>query len=182
MSSVPKGKQKESPFAARHHFYKLRDAVTGLMLNDFGFSQEKYERNIEKYRQAHQNSSGNVDEIVARWKKKNEAFNAWFIDKECDAVLNILRKIESEFTFGNSIYPSDTPAKISEYCERRKHINAAISYCYILKQEIQYIIKTLPVDMNKFDRFDDMITQQIKLYKGVRRSDNRFLKQMKKNT
>jgi len=41
--SVPKNKRKESKFEAQHHYYKLRDEVTALLVNDFGFSQEKYE-------------------------------------------------------------------------------------------------------------------------------------------
>ena len=82
-----------------------------LMLNDFGFSYEKNQAKIDKYKDMHRNCE-NVDYIVEKWQRKSDAFNKWFIDKECDAVLAILRKIESEFTFGNSIYPSETPAKL----------------------------------------------------------------------
>ena len=63
-----------------------------------------------------------------------------------------------------------------EYCERRKHINEAIAGCYVLKQELNYVIRTLPVDINKFKRFSELIDEQIALYKGVRQKDNRFLK------
>ena len=97
---VPKSKRKESRFEAQHHYFKLRSEVTTLMLLDFGFSKEKYEASIERYRENHK-SAENVDEVVERYKKKCESFNKWFIDKECDAVLDILRKIESEFTAGN---------------------------------------------------------------------------------
>lgn len=175
MSSVPLSRRKESKFEAQHHFYKLRDEVTRLIVNDFGFSKEKYLASIERYREAHKNSE-QIEDVVARWQHKCESFNRWFIDKECDAVLNILRNIESEFTFGNSIYPSDTPAKMDEFIERRRHIDAAIANCYVLKQELHYIIRTLPVDVNKFTRFSEAIDKQIALYKGVRQSDNKFLR------
>lgn len=178
--SVPKGRRKQSRFEAQHHFYKLRDEVTLLMLQDFGFSPEKYQDTIEYYRRCHE-AADNVDEIVARYEKKNEAFNKWFIDKECDAVLNILRNIESEFTQGNSTFPSDTPARLLEFVTRRYHMNNAIAECYVLKQELNYIIRTLPVDKNKFKRFGEAIDKQISLYKGVRQSDNRFLKKDVKN-
>lgn len=173
---VPKGKRKESRFEAQHHYFRLRSEVTNLMLLDFGFSEEKYMKSIERYREAHK-AATNVDEVVARYQKKCESFKKWFIDKECDAVLEILRRIESEFTAGNSIYPSETPAKIMEFCERRKHVDEAIAQCYVLKQELQYIIRTLPVDLNKYERFAVEIDKQIALYKGVRQSDNRLLKQ-----
>ena len=176
--SVPKGKRNESRFEAQHHFYRLRKEVTDLMLLDFGFSVEKYQKQIEHYRSACEHTD-NADEITARYQKKCDSFNKWFIDKECDAVIEMLRNIEREFTLGNSIYPTDTPAKLSEFIERRKHIDNAIGWCYVLKQEINYIIRTLPVDLNKYERFADSIDQQVKLYKGVRKADNRLLKTKK---
>lgn len=177
---VPAGRRKQSRFEARHSYYRLRDEVTALMLQDFGFSREKYQKQIEKYRKSHENAQ-NVDEIVQKMIKKCDSFHKWFIDKECDAVLGILREIETQFTQGNSIYPSDTPAGLSEYCERRRHINEAIGLCYALKQELNYIIRTLPVDINKYTRFDEMINKQIALYKGVRQSDNRLIKEIRGN-
>ena len=68
-----------------------------------------------------------------------------------------------------------------EFCERRKHIDEAIAQCYVLKQEIHYIIRTLPVDLNKYERFAVSIDEQIALYKGVRQADNRLLKPKKNN-
>ena len=173
--SVPVSKRNESRFEAQHHFINLRNEITRLMLNDFGYSEEKYEKQIEKYKETHAKDP-KCDEVVARWTKKCESFNRWFIDQECEAVLSIMRAIESEFTFGNSIYPSDTPAKIQEFCERRKHIDNAIAQCYVLKQELNYIIRTLPVDLNKFARFAKAIDRQVALYKGVRTADNRLIK------
>ena len=178
--SVPNGKRKESRFEAQHHFYRLRADVTNLMLLDFGFSEEKYRKHIERYQETHAQAE-NVDEVVARYQKKCDSFKKWFIDRECDAVLEILRRIESEFTAGNSIYPSETPAKVMEFCERRKHIDEAIAQCYVLKQELQYVISSLPVNINKYERLSVDIDKQIALYKGVRQSDNRLLKQKPNN-
>ena len=174
--SVPKGKRRLSRFEAQHVYIKLRQEVTTLMLLDFGFSKEKYEKMIERYAETHK-TAANVEEVVERYRKKCEAFYNWFIDRECDAIGDILRKIDSEFTEGNSIYMSDTPARLMEFCERRKHINRAISHCYILKQELNYVIRALPVDLNKYTRFAEMIDKQIALYKGVRQADNRYFKE-----
>ena len=171
-----KRKAERITFEAQHHFYRLRAEVTNLMLLDFGFSEEKYRKHIERYRETHAQAE-NVDEAVARYQKKCDSFKRWFIDRECDAVLEILRRIACEFTIGNSIYPSETPAKIMEFCERRKHIDEAIAQCYVLKQELQYIISSLPVNINKYESLSVEIDRQIALYKGVRQSDNRLLKQ-----
>ena len=177
--SVPVGRRKQSRFEAQHQFYILRTEVTKLVMNSFGFSNEKYQEQIERYREAHKSAS-NVDEVVARWKAKAEGFYRIFIPEERRVVLEMLRKIESEFTFGNSIYPTETPAKVMEFCERRKHIDNAIAECYVLKQELNYIIRTLPVDLNKFTRFAEAIDKQVALYKGVRQADNRLMKPKKK--
>ena len=175
MSSTPKSKRSPTKFEAEHHFYGLRDSITTLMLLDFGFSQEKYQKRIEKFRESHQ-SATNVDEVVERYKKKCDSFNRWFIDKECETISDLLRTISVEFTIANSIYPSETAAKVTEYCQRRHHMNEAIATCYALKQEIHYVIRNLPVDINKYKTYSDAIDKQITLYKGVRQSDNRFLK------
>lgn len=176
--SVVKSRRKQSRFEAQHHYYQLRTEVTRLLLQDFGFDEKKYREYIETYRRNHQ-AADNVDEVVEKWEKKCESFNRWFIDSECDAILEILRCIEREFTMGNSIYPSETPAKFIEFCMRRWHINRAIGYCYTLKQELNYVIRTLPVDINKFERFAVSIDEQVNLYKGVRQSDNRLIKPKK---
>lgn len=176
--SVPKGRRNLSRFEAQHNFYKLRGAVTELALLDFGFSEKKYREQIDYYRRS-KSAAEDVDAVVERYEKKCEAFNKWFIDQETAAVVDILRKIENEFTLANSVFPSDTPAKLAEFIVRRYHMNKAIGYCYMLKQEINYVIRTLPVDMNKAERFDEAINKQIKLYKGVRQADNRFLKTKK---
>lgn len=171
---VPAGRRKISKFEAPHHFFKLRAEVTNLMLLDFGFSEEKYKELIERYREHHK-ASENLDEVVERYEKKLKSFQSWFIDKECDTVLKLLQQICTEFTLANSIYPSFTPARMEEIGERRIHLDRAIAYCYALKQEINYIIGTLPVNMNKYERFDDMINRQIGLFKGVREADKRFV-------
>ena len=173
--SVPKGRRQESRFEAIHHFIKLRKEVTNLILCDFGFSEEKYLKQIDRYREAHRTAE-NVEAVVERWEAKNKSFKAWYIDEEGRAILDILRNISTEFTLGNSIYPSGTHAKLLEWLQRRWHINRAIGYCYALKQEIHYAIETLPVDINKYERFSDMIDRQIALYKGVRQASNKMLK------
>ena len=101
-------------------------------------------------------------------------------EKQAEYVAEIrLRNINREFSMGNSIFPGESPAKIIEFLTRRQHINKAIGLCFTLKQEIHYVIRTLPVDINKYERFAVAIDKQIALYKGVRQADNRLLKPKK---
>lgn len=177
--SVPKGRQKESKFEASHQLFKLRDEVTKLVLYDFGFSAKKYRAQIEKFREWHKNDP-NVEEQVANMQQRCESFEKWFIDEEGRAVLDLVRRVEEEFAIGNSIYPSETPARLVEFLVRRWHVNRAIGLCYALKREINYVIRTLPVDINKYDRFAKAIDQQVALFKGVRKADNRLIRPHKK--
>ena len=77
--SVPKSKRKESRFEAQHNLYILRKEVTNLVVADFGFSEEKYLEQMERYRAAHR-SAENVDEVCARWQEKCEGFKVWYAD------------------------------------------------------------------------------------------------------
>ena len=51
--SVPKSKRKESRFEAQHNLYILRKEVTNLVVADFGFSEEKYLEQMERYADGH---------------------------------------------------------------------------------------------------------------------------------
>ena len=178
MSNVPKSQQKESDFEASHNLYKLRDEITRLTCNSFGFSKEKYQKRIEEFREWYQKNP-KCDEIVARMEAKCEAFNDWFVAEERTAILDMLRKIQTEFSVGNSIFPSDTPARLLEFLVRRYHMNRAIGYCFALKQEIQYVLRVLPVDNNKYEHLSKAIDKQVALFKGVRQADNRLIRPTK---
>ena len=45
---IPKSKRKESQFEVFHHFTQMRKKITDLLLRDFGYSYEKFNKNIEK--------------------------------------------------------------------------------------------------------------------------------------
>ena len=72
-----------------------------------------------------------------------------------------------------------TVAKTVEFIVRRWYMNRSIGLCYTLKQELNYVIRTLPVDINKYERFAVEIDRQIALYKGVRQADNRLIRPKK---
>lgn len=78
--------------------------------------------------------------------------------------------ITEEVYVANSIYPTYR----EELIERRVHQDRAVGQCYRLTQELQYAIETLPVDVNKYLRFAEMIQTEINLLKGWRKSDNKF--------
>lgn len=175
--SVVKAKRKPSDFEVFHHLTKMRQEITDLLLRDFGYKTQKANKNIERmfggrsYDKLNDNEKANYD----KRKKRDEAFCEWFIIDERKAVTDCLRNITSYVYMANSIYPMYE----KELIERRVYQDKAIGLCYALVQELQYAIETLPVDVNVYLRFAEMIDKEITLIKAWRKSDNRFKKTIK---
>ena len=170
--SVLKSKRKSSQFEVFHHLYKTRKDVTDLLLRDFGYDLERAEKKVEKMFGGRRYEELTPEEKVRydKLKAKNEAFDTWFIEDERKCVVDCLREITKEVFMANNIYPT----VMKELVERRLCQDRAVGQCYRLTQELQYAIETLPVDVNKYTRFADMIQTEINLIKGWRKSDNKF--------
>ena len=170
--SVLKAKRKSSQFEVFHHFYKTRKEITDLLLRDFGYDLERAEKKVEKMFGGRRYEELTPEEKVRydKLKAKNEAFDTWFIEDERKCVVDCLREITKEVFMANNIYPT----VMKELVERRLCQDRAVGQCYRLTQELQYAIETLPVDVNKYTRFADMIQTEINLIKGWRKSDNKF--------
>lgn len=170
--SVLKAKRKSSQFEVFHHFYKTRKEITDLLLRDFGYDLERAEKRVAKLFGGKPYEELTPEEKVRydKLKAKNEAFDNWFIEDERKCIVDCLREITKEVFTANSIYPT----VMEELVERRLCQDRAIGQCYRLTQELQYAIETLPVDVNKYFRFADMIQTEINLIKGWRKSDNKF--------
>lgn len=164
--SVPKSQRSESPFEVFHHAYELRRDMTDLLLRDFGYKVRDKPKQGDKPKTEAQL----VQELAA--SQRRAAFHEWYIAEEREEVLSILRKLMADITMANSLYP----ASAQEYYERRRYQDEAIGCCYRLFQELQYIIDTLPVDVNRYMRFADSIQKEIVLLKGWRKSDNKYRK------
>ena len=170
--SVLKSKRKVSQFEVFHHLYKTRKEITDLLLRDFGYDFGRAEKRLEKvfggkpYDALTDEEKNRYDSL----KKKNEAFDEWFIADERQVIVDCLRSITENVFVANSIYPMYP----EELVERRVHQDRAIGQCYRLTQELQYAIETLPVDIDKYLRFGELIQTEINLIKGWRKSDNKF--------
>lgn len=170
--SVLKAKRKPSQFEVFHHFYKMRKEITDLLLRDFGYDLERADSKVLKMfgGKPYEELTPEEKALYDKVKAKNEAFVEWFIHDERQVVVDCLRTIGEEIFVANSIYPTC----MEELIERRIRQDRAVGQCYRLTQELQYAIETLPVDVNKYLRFADLIQTEINLLKGWRKSDNKF--------
>ena len=135
----------------------MRKEVTDLLLRDFGYDLDKAVKKVETTFGGRPYEELSPDEKV-RYEKLMEK------------IVDCLRSITEEVYVANSIYPTYR----EELVERRVHQDRAVGQCYRLTQELQYAIETLPVDVNKYLRFAEMIQTEINLLKGWRKSDNKF--------
>ena len=169
--SVVKSKRKESQFEVFHHFTKMRKKITDLLLRDFGYSYEKFDKKLTRLygeKELSDSQKANYD----RQKKRNEAFEEWYIYQERNTIMECLHCLNEHIYTANSIYPTCH----EELIERRIHQDIAIGQCFRLVQELQYAIETLPVNVNVYLNIATDIEKQISLLKGWRKADNKFKK------
>ena len=172
--SVLKANQKPSPFEVEHHAYKIRTVITDLALRKFGLKEYAEKPKPETYSKWRQQQKDGYDKSVAKNKERYEAFIEWFIPDEQKSILNLCRNMIHEIFLANEIYPQH----LCECDERRLHQDLAIGYCENLIQELQYVITTLHVNIEKYETITKMIVHEQNLIKGWRKSDNKVRKKI----
>lgn len=170
--SVLKANRKPSPFEVEHHAYKVRTVITDLALRNFGLKEYEERPKPEAYSKWNQQQKDGYDRCVKKRRERYEAFVEWFIPDEQKAIIQITRDMVHEIFLANEICPQF----ISECDERRIHQDLALGHCENLIQELQYIITTLPVNIEKYENITNMIMQEQALIKGWRKSDNKIRK------
>ena len=92
-------------------------------------------------------------------------------------TIEVAENLVNDVTLANSYFPSSI-----KNCEKRKEqFVEAIADCEILYQKLQFIIDTVPVNINKLYPLGKMISQEIKLLKGCVDSTNSKAREFKKN-
>ena len=172
--SALKANQKPSPFEVEHHAYKIRTVITDLALRKFGLKEYAEKPKPETYSKWSQQQKDGYDKSVAKNKERYEAFIEWFIPAEQKSILNLCRNMIHEIFLANEIYPQ----YLCECDERRLHQDLAIGYCENLIQELQYVITTLHVNIEKYETITKMIVHEQNLIKGWRKSDNKVRKKI----
>lgn len=172
--SVLKANQKPSPFEVEHYAYKIRTVITDLALRKFGLKEYVEKPKPETYSKWSQQQKDGYDKSVAKNKERYEAFIEWFIPDEQKSILNLCRNMIHEIFLANEIYPQ----YLCECDERRLHQDLAIGYCENLIQELQYVITTLHVNIEKYETITKMIVHEQQLIKGWRKSDNKVRKKI----
>ena len=97
--SVLKSKRKPSQFEVFHHLNKLRKGITDLLLRDFGYNAIKSEKRLERRfgSRSYEELTDIEKQQYDRQKKKQDAFDEWFIESERNAIIDCLRSIGEQY-------------------------------------------------------------------------------------
>lgn len=171
--SVLKNKRGLSDLEFYRNGIVLRKNLTELLLRDFGI-RNKIRKSVAYTKNMAEEDAGIFQGLIDKYECTDiiAEFPKWIIDNMRTNILNLCHSMIMNITQANTIYPTNE----AEYYDRRNYQNHAIGNCEQLLQEMQYIISIIPVDANKFMPYTKMITKEIQLLKGWRKSDNRILK------
>lgn len=177
-----------------HNALRLRKEVTELLLRDFGIRgkiyQEAHEARMDDLsREKFLRVIGHYDVSPAdREELESIIYNctydeatiaqypAWIVNYFRTSILRIMESMMGHLYMGNSIYITME----SEHLKRREHWNAAIGCAYNLAAWLDYVRQTLPVDVNKYDRYLERCRREIEMLRGVRKSDNTVMNGIRK--
>lgn len=99
-----------------------------------------------------------------------DEFPKWYVERERNRLAYFAEQLHSNIVVAYSIYPTN----MTEFDERRLYQDKAIANCFQLLQELQYLMRILPIDANKLMHFTDLVKQETALLKGWRKSDNKI--------
>ena len=177
--SVPKSERGLSQMEFYRTAIVLRERITFLLLRDFGVKSKVKEFDAYCAQQGMNDDDKAVfATLLEKYNLGNkivEQFPSWFIDKERSFFDEKTRELIMNITMANAIFITSE----REYDERRIYIDKAIGNCDQLLQEMQFVIKVLPVNVEKLMPYVELIKQEIALLKGLRKNDNKALKKVR---
>lgn len=80
-------------------------------------------------------------------------FNTWYIDDSRQQIMDAARGVTKYLALADA----------STGSKRINYFNNALGYCNFIEQELQFIIDTLPVSVDTFMIFGEMLGNQMKL-------------------
>lgn len=98
---------------------KMRQRITDLLLRDFGYSFEKFNKKLEKRYggKQYEELTDTQKHDYERQKKRNESFDEWFITRERETIMDCLHAINEHVYVANSIYPTTINMKKTRICK-----------------------------------------------------------------
>lgn len=178
--AVLKSKRKQSRLEVIHNYYKLRDAMTFKLFNNFGYREYHAERRIShKYFNnvpRHELSLPEQQIFAERLELSNKIFEEYIV-AERKHLLQALRELGGYIVGANGIWPTIE----EEAIERRLLQDRALVKCNEILTELNSALRTLPVTASSYSEVSELLKKEICLIKGWRQSDNSRRKALSKS-
>lgn len=176
--SVPAYKRNESKLEFYNNFFKLRKEIIMILMRDFGIKARSYSAelmgNIYNISAEDMSALNNLHEKYGITSYYINKYPEWLINGWRSEILMILNNLGIEINCANSVYVTN----MFEYYNRRNHWNNAIGYCLSLMDKLHEIISCIRVSIGAYEVVFDMIEKEIKLIKGIRKSDNKLVNRL----
>lgn len=155
--SVIKAKQRPTQYEPYIKAITLRRELTALMVRDFGYKPKP----VSTYFKSGKKKPPKQYETDCQKRQKEEEFFFWFCDNERDYITDLLRRLSHSIQMTVSI---GEPQSKRELDDKVSYYNEVIGTLESLYNELQYIIETLPVDINKYTSYSDSIDSLIDIF------------------
>jgi len=173
--AVPEHLRTESKVEFLSNFHKLRKELYMLMARDFGLKPRSYDVELLKdiYKISDEDKT-KLDEISAKYGMKSyivKKIPDWMVVNWRNDMSTLIRNASTEIELANSIYVTMQ----EEYTERRLHWEKSIGYLCAIKDMLQEIIDIIKPQLGAYTEISKLLEKEIRLIKGVRKSDKSFL-------
>ena len=176
MSGIPKSKRSESKLEALHRVYKVRKKLMEELFLTFALDGRRLEKRIEEYARTMQGTE-DLDIVRKYITGGAKDFINFTIEHSRKNIFELCMKLARTLRAANTIWPSYA----SEFEDRRAKLTEALCICNELQEEIQFIADILPTDKNRYMQIVLDIEEIFKMVKELRRSDKRFLDDVRVN-
>ncbi len=169
--SVPKGKRTKSYIEFYTEAYKLHNDLLKYLLNDFGIKKSSYEYNIFMNRIKMSKEDGELfKEIVNKYGIEIESdYCMYIVFHYRDNIINLLDDMVDDITRAYSIFPNTE----GDWEMKRRYQNQAINNLNVIKTKLTIVIKSLPVNFERYVSFVGLIDDEIKRLKQWRGDCNK---------
>ncbi|MBD5834703.1 hypothetical protein [Lactobacillus delbrueckii] len=175
--SVVKSKRSKSRLEVIHNYYKLREQMTFVLFNDFGYSRKKAAARLShKYflNQPREDLTEPEKVIYDDMLNHSDRIFKEFVERERSYLTKLLQELGTHLVSANGIYITIP----EEAIERRLEQDKAIAACYSIVAEFNCVLRTLPISASKYAEASKLMKREIGLIKGWRQSDNKRRKQL----
>lgn len=173
--SVLARKRKLSELKFYDNAIRLRRSMIYLLMRDLGAK-----RGVRDIKWMTKDMPPQDAELLLAVAERNglKRFEAdwpsWIIEKLRDNIWRLLTDMMTSITRAYTIFATNR----AEADERRLNQDRAIACCESLLKELELAIDVLPVDANKYKSQVRLITEEIMLLKGWRKSGNKRMKEI----